>query len=234
MSTFEIRINETPIDAASPFPPTLSRRKLGPESFASIDVLVRSGNRFRRNGSGPLLRHCFTRSFKWDPRTRDSIPDDEIYDDGRETRVLCADRYHASRRLLRDVIVGLATRRIIVADERQPNFVTVETASSDGVQRMYAVFFEVSRDRARKRRLILRVQSAHMLDGGLNRRQREARKVALRTLLRAPGGPQNPGVKPTAAFRQPSYAGFSFRLSTKYPLQVPIARAAPCFAPAFT
>ncbi|MDN7468251.1 hypothetical protein QZM43_21190 [Burkholderia orbicola] len=50
---------------------------------------------------------------------------------------------------------------------------------------MYAVFFEVSKDRIRKRRLILRVQSAYMLDGGLNRRQREARKVALRTLLRA-------------------------------------------------
>ncbi|WP_256097634.1 hypothetical protein [Burkholderia cenocepacia] len=47
------------------------------------------------------------------------------------------------------------------------------------------MFFEVSKDRIRKRRLILRVQSAYMLDGGLNRRQREARKVALRTLLRA-------------------------------------------------
>ena len=184
----------------------LSRRKLGPESFASIDVLVRSGNRFRRNGSGLFSCHCFTRSFKWDPRTRDSIPDDEIYDDGRETRVLCADRYHASRRLLRDVIVGLATRRIVVADERQPNFVTVETASSDGVQRMYAVFFEVSRDRARKRRLILRVQSAHMLDGGLNRRQRSQEGGVAHVAARKPGGPQNPGVKPTAAFRQPSYA----------------------------
>ncbi|MBN3733406.1 hypothetical protein [Burkholderia sp. Tr-20390] len=186
MSTFEIRINETPIDAASPFPPTRYRGEnwdlshLRPLTFScdletgfDVTVLVL------------FSCHCFTRSFKWDPRTRDSIPDDEIYDDGRETRVLCADRYHASRRLLRDVIVGLATRRIVVADERQPNFVTVETASPDGVQRMYAVFFEVSRDRARKRRLILRVQSAYMLDGGLNRRQREARKVALRTLLRA-------------------------------------------------
>ncbi|VWD28039.1 hypothetical protein BCO18175_05970 [Burkholderia contaminans] len=129
--------------------------------------------------------HCFTRSFKWDGRTRDAIPDDEIYDDGRETRVLCVDRYRASRQLLRGVIVGLATRRIVVADERQPNFVTMETIASDGTQRVYAVFFEVSKDRIRKRRLILRVQSAYMLDGGLNRRQREARKVALRTLLRA-------------------------------------------------
>lgn len=128
--------------------------------------------------------HCFTRSFKWDGRTRDAISDDEIYDDGRETRVLCADRYRASRELLRGMIVGLATRRIVVADERQPHFVTVEAVATDGMQRVYAVFFEVSKDRIRKRRLILRVQSACMLEGGLNRRQREARKVALRTLLR--------------------------------------------------
>ncbi|MCA8005402.1 hypothetical protein [Burkholderia cenocepacia] len=174
MSTFEIRITETPADSASPFPPTIYRGErwdldhLRPLTFAfdletGFDVTV----------------------LEWDGRSRDTIPDGEIYDDGRETRVLCADRYRASRELLRGVIVGLATRRIVVADERQPNFVTVEAVASDGTQRVYAVFFEVSKDRIRKRRLILRVQSAYMLDGGLNRRQREARKVALRTLLRA-------------------------------------------------
>ncbi|SDQ84535.1 hypothetical protein SAMN05443026_1937 [Burkholderia orbicola] len=186
MSTFEIRITETPADSASPFPPTIYRDErwdlshLRPLAFTcdletgfDVTVLVL------------FSCHCFTRSLKWDGRTRDTIPDDEIYDDGRETRVLCADRYRASRELLRGVIVGLATRRIVVADERQPNFVTVEAVVSDGTQRVYAVFFEVSKDRIRKRRLILRVQSAYMLDGGLNRRQREARKVALRTLLRA-------------------------------------------------
>ncbi|AOJ25998.1 hypothetical protein [Burkholderia seminalis] len=186
MPNFEIRITETPLDAASPFPPTRYRGEhwdlnhLRPLTFTcdletdfDVTVLVL------------FSCHCFTRSFKWDGRPRDAIPDDEIYDDGRETRVLCADRYRASRQLLRDVIVGLATRRIVVADERQPNFVTVEAVASDGTQRVYAVFFEVSKDRIRKRRLILRVQSAYMLDGGLNRRQREARKVALRTLLRA-------------------------------------------------
>ena len=186
MSIFEIRITETPADSGSSFPSTIYRGErwdlshLRPLTFTcdletgfDVTVLVLFSG------------HCFTRSFKWDGRTRDAIPDDEIYDDGRETRVLCADRYRASRQLLRGVIVGLATRRIVVADERQPNFVTVETVASDGTQRVYAVFFEVSKDRIRKRRLILRVQSAYMLDGGLNRRQREARKVALRTLLRA-------------------------------------------------
>ncbi|WP_176049550.1 hypothetical protein [Burkholderia sp. BCC1644] len=186
MQTFEIRITETPTDGASPFPPTRYRGEswdlshLRPMTFTcdletgfDVTVLVL------------FSCHCFTRSFTWDPRTRDAIPDDEIYDDGREVRVLCADRYRASRQLLRDVIAGLATRRIVVANERQPNFVTVEAVSSDGMPRVYAVFFEVSKDRTRKRRLILRVQSAYMLDGDLTRRQREARKVALRTLLRA-------------------------------------------------
>lgn len=169
MSTFEIRITETPADSASPFPPTIYRGErwdldhLRPLTFTcdletgfDVTVLVL------------FSCHCFTRSFKWDGRSRDTIPDGEIYDDGRETRVLCADRYRASRELLRGVIVGLATRRIVVADERQPNFVTVEAVASDGTQRVYAVFFEVSKDRIRKRRLILRVQSAYMLDGGLN------------------------------------------------------------------
>ncbi|WP_175822866.1 hypothetical protein [Burkholderia sp. BCC0419] len=186
MPSFEIRITDTPLDAIGPFPPTRYRGEswdlshLRPLTFTcdletgfDVTVLVL------------FSCHCFTRSFKWDGRTRDAIPDDEIYDDGRETRVLCAERYRASRQLLRGVIVGLATRRIVVADERQPNFVTVETVAADGTQRVYAVFFEVAKDRLRKRRLILRVQSAYMLDGDLTRRQREARKVALRTLLRA-------------------------------------------------
>ncbi len=186
MPTFEIRITETPADSASSFPPTIYRGErwdlshLRPLTFIcdletgfDVTVLVL------------FSCHCFTRSFKWDQRDRDAIPDDEIYDDGRETRVLCADRYHASRRLLRDVIVGLPARRIVVADERQPNFVTVETVLSDGTQRVYAVFFEVSKDRTRKRRLVLRVQSTYLLEGDLTKRQRDARKVALRTLLRA-------------------------------------------------
>lgn len=45
------------------------------------------------------------------------------------------------------------------------------------------MFFEVEKDRRRKR-LILRVQSAYVLEGGLTRRQREAKRIALSTLLR--------------------------------------------------
>src|SRR5471030_1645990 len=77
-----------------------------------------------------LSCHCFTHSFAWDPRPRIEIPQYEIYDDGREERILCPDRYQSSRRLLRELVLSLPTRRITVADERQPNFMTVETKSS--------------------------------------------------------------------------------------------------------
>jgi len=114
--------------------------------------------------------HCFTHSFVRDPRPRIDIPFSEIYDDGREKRVLCPDRYQSSRRLLRDLVLSLPTRRIIVADERQPNFMTVETTTDSGEPCLYAVFFEVEKDRARKHRLLLRVQSAYTLDQGLTKR----------------------------------------------------------------
>jgi hypothetical protein len=129
--------------------------------------------------------HCFTHSFAWDSRPRIDIPFSEIYDDGREKRVLCPDRYQSSRRLLRELVVSLPTRRIIVADERQPNFMTVETTTESGEPCLYAVFFEVEKDRARKHRLLLRVQSAYTLDQGLTKRQKEAKKVTLRSILRA-------------------------------------------------
>ena len=129
--------------------------------------------------------HCFTHSIAWDSRSRIEIPHSEIYNDEREKRVLCPDRYHSSRRLLRDLVLGLPTRRIIVADERQPNFMTVETTNASGEPSLYAVFFEVEKDKTRKHRLLLRIQSAYTLDQGLTKRQKEAKKVTLRSILRA-------------------------------------------------
>ena len=72
-----------------------------------------------------------------------------------------------------------------MADERQPNFMTVETTTESGEPCLYAVFFEVEKDKARKHRLLLRVQSAYTLDQGLTKRQKEAKKVTLRSILRA-------------------------------------------------
>ena len=54
--------------------------------------------------------------------------------------------------------------RMELADRKQPNFVTLEKVNSDGTVSQYAVFFEVEKDKNRKRRLALRIQSAYVLD----------------------------------------------------------------------
>jgi hypothetical protein len=129
--------------------------------------------------------HCFTHSFRWDKRPRALIPTHEIYDDGREQRVLDPQRYELSKRFLRDVVMSLPSRRIVLADERQPNFVTVESVNADGTTSLYAIFFEAQKDKSRKRRMILRIQSAYLLNDGLTKRQTGARRVGFTTLLRA-------------------------------------------------
>jgi hypothetical protein len=126
--------------------------------------------------------HCFTKSLRWDERPPLEIPDDEYYVDDRERRVLCERRYDLSRQFLRDIVTNLHARRISLADDRRQNFMTIEHVD-DGKTVVYAVFFEVEKDKVRKR-LVLRVQSAYVLDGGLTKRQREAKKIALTTLLR--------------------------------------------------
>jgi len=99
--------------------------------------------------------------------------------------VLDPQRYELSRRFLREIVVNLSGRHITVADEKQPNFVTLEHVNADGTSLLYAVFFEVKKDSSRRRRLVLRVQSAYLLDKGLTRRQAKGGKVAFETLLRA-------------------------------------------------
>jgi hypothetical protein len=129
--------------------------------------------------------HCFSHSIARDARARAEIPKAEIFDDGREQRVLDPVRYTLSRLLLRDLILTLGNRSIIVADERRPNFVTVQETNTDGTTSIYAVFFEVEKDKTRRQRLILRVQSAYLLEQELTKRQRQAKRVGLKTLLRA-------------------------------------------------
>ncbi|HEY1996838.1 hypothetical protein [Paraburkholderia sp.] len=129
--------------------------------------------------------HCFSHSLRRDARPSHAIPVDEIYDDGKERRVLNVSRYELSRRYLRNIVHSLFSRRITVADHRQPNFVTLENIGADGTTSLYAVFLEVKRDRSRRRRLVLRVQSAYVRDNGLTKRQAKAGKVVFETLLRA-------------------------------------------------
>lgn len=129
--------------------------------------------------------HCFTHSTRRDPRPRHLIPAEEIYRDAREERVLDPQRYRLSRLLLRPMIRQLEARRIHVADPRRPNFLVCETMEGEDNAVDYVAFFEVTKDRTRRRRLLLRVQSAYVPDGGLTARQEAARRVNLRTLLKA-------------------------------------------------
>ena len=106
----------------------------------------------------------FTHSFKRDVRAPLEIPLEEIYADGVERRVLSKERYDLSRRFLPALVKDLGSRTIRCAREDSVNFFTAEDAGADppGV---YVVFFEVRRDKRRKRRLLLYIQSAYWLDG---------------------------------------------------------------------
>src|SRR5690349_10154776 len=93
--------------------------------------------------------HCFTHSLRWDKRAQGLIPEREIYNDGKEQRVLDVQRYELSRRFLREVVMTMPSRRIVLADDRQPNFVTTESINTDGTTSLYAIFFEVRKDKSR-------------------------------------------------------------------------------------
>ena len=131
--------------------------------------------------------HCFTHSFVRDERSNNAIPDDEIYQDSRERRILDPVRYALSRELLPRLVHQLPEQRIIVANENQRNFMVWELQPATGTVPIsaYAVFFDVEKDNRRKCRLILRIQSAYLLTEGLTKRQKNTKKVGWNTLLKA-------------------------------------------------
>jgi hypothetical protein len=69
------------------------------------------------------------------------------------------------------MVSNLSNRRITIANEKMPNFVTIENVNADGTASLYAVFFEVKKGKSRRCRLVLRIQSAYLLDSGLTNRQ---------------------------------------------------------------
>lgn len=125
--------------------------------------------------------HCFTRS----PLEDESVQQDLLWSDARERRVLCPERYALSRLFLPRLILELPDRHIQVADERRPNFMIFEVPQDMGwgEDARYAVFFEVERDKRRKKRMLLRVQSAYLLPK-LSKRQIQANKIRFQTLLK--------------------------------------------------
>lgn len=129
--------------------------------------------------------HCFTHSFARDPRPADEIPLADIYDDGRERRVLNEHRYRLSQVYLPQLIKALPVRHIQVTPDGQKNYMTFEVhRESEAIAGHYAIFFKPERDVRRARRVLLRVQSAYLLNA-LTKRQAKARKVRFHTLLRA-------------------------------------------------
>lgn len=144
--------------------------ELGSNQSADIDVIVLFSN------------HCFTRGLE----TPDELVDEGlIVMDGSEQRVLDRKRYQLSRQYLPKLILELPTRHVQVADPTRPNFVTFEIPPIvTGEQPVrYAVFFEVKRDRKRKRRVLLRVQSAYILDEP-SKRLLKADKMRFQVILK--------------------------------------------------
>jgi hypothetical protein len=126
--------------------------------------------------------HCFTHSIARDLRAPLEIPIEEIYEDNVERRVLSKERYDLSRRFLPGLVKDLAKRTIRYAGDNSLNYFTAEVTGSDAPG-VYAVFFEVQRDKRRKRRLLLYVQSAYRLTH-LTNRLAKGGKVRFATLLR--------------------------------------------------
>lgn len=124
--------------------------EFSPGKPIDIDVVVLFSN------------HCFTRSLIQGEEVDDTL----IVMDGSEKRVLDKERYDLSRQYLPRLILELPKRHIQVADPTRPNFVTFELSptapGADPVR--YAVFFEVKKDSIRRKRMLLRVQSAYILD----------------------------------------------------------------------
>ncbi len=125
--------------------------------------------------------HCFSHSMGKDGRRE--IPDHEIFDNGQERRVLNEERYHLSQQYLPTMIRNLPVRTIQVAGAYTANFMTLEVIDA-GERKHYAVFFEVKRDSRRKKRVLLHVQSAYLLDT-LTDRKKKAGKVRFHVLLKA-------------------------------------------------
>lgn len=137
---------------------------------ADLDVIVLFSN------------HCFTRGLE----TPDELVDESlIVMNGSEPRVLDRERYLLSRQYLPQLILELPTRHVQVADPTRPNFVTFELPSMATKEQpiRYAVFFEVKRDRKRKRRVLLRVQSAYILDEP-SKRLLKADKMRFQVILK--------------------------------------------------
>ena len=127
--------------------------------------------------------HCFTEGGDAKKlKTLATAEESRLLNFEGEIRLFSVERYNLSKEILVELIKTLSVRRIIVASERE-NYATFEHTDQSGTIQHYGVFFEVTKSRSRKNRLILRVQSAHLRP--LTKRMKEAKPVKLETLLKA-------------------------------------------------
>lgn len=140
-----------------------------PKNIVELDVVVLFSN------------HCFSREMKAGEVVDKSL----IVMDGNIQRVLDQQRYKLSLKYLPQLAHDLEKRQIRIADESRPNFVTFELEPTNAGEEPlhYAMFFEVKKDRLRKRRMILRVQSAYILENP-SKRQLEAKKMRFHIILK--------------------------------------------------
>jgi len=146
-----------------------------------VDVEMNPGERMAVDVVVLFSNHCFTRGML----NGEVVAEDLVWLDVREKRVLDKQRYVLSRLFLPRLILELPTRHIQVADASRPNFVSFEMPPQMGFDEAarYAVFFEVERDKLRRRRVLLRVQSAYVMPQ-LTRRQTQADKIRFHTLIK--------------------------------------------------
>lgn len=127
--------------------------------------------------------HCFSHAVDHDDRLAAEIPRDELFENTRERRVLNEERYRLSRQFLPSLIRDLPNRKIQVSRSTPQNFVVLEIADPSQTSK-YAVFFNVEKDKRRSKRILLRVQSAYLLET-ITQRQKQAGKVNFDVLIRA-------------------------------------------------
>jgi hypothetical protein len=98
--------------------------------------------------------------------------------------------------------------------------VTIENVNTDRATSLCAIFFSVEKDKSRKRRVVLWIQSAYALDNGLTKRQAKAGKVTLASDVPREKDSRIELGKTNGHRWWPLYAGLSIRLSAERSLQV--------------
>lgn len=126
--------------------------------------------------------HCFTREPIGEEKY--TVPNEYWYIDEFEARILDPERYALSRKFLLKIVQELRTRYIKATGGETANYMTIEVADESEIPMKYIVFFDVKKDNKRRKRIILRIQSAHTREE-LTNRMKSGKKINFSVLLKA-------------------------------------------------